>query len=76
MLPVQHAFLRTYGTTTMECEEQEMWFRHHVQRLRTILRFATDPSIETPLKEVINDAEAYLEMLAAKRSEASKLEQS
>ena len=45
----------------MEWEDEEAWLRGRIIRLRTILRYAKDPQVETGLKEFIGDAETRLD---------------
>ena len=47
----------------MELEAEETWLRKRIIRLRTILRYASDPRTEAGLREFIADAEHRLEML-------------
>jgi hypothetical protein len=51
----------------MDLEDEEAWLRHRVLRLRTILRTARQPDIETALRVLIGEAEARLEKLAERR---------
>ena len=44
-------------------DEEVIWLRAHVIRLRTALRFAHDHVLETILREVIADAEDRLSAL-------------
>ena len=47
----------------MPLENEQTWLTHRLKRLRMILRFATDPRIEDPLRELIGDAEVRLAAL-------------
>jgi hypothetical protein len=51
----------------MDLEDEETWLRHRVLRLRTILRMARQPDVETTLRVLIGEAEARLEKLAERR---------
>jgi hypothetical protein len=44
----------------MELEDEPTWLRHRVARLRAALRFATEPRVESILRELIADAEERL----------------
>jgi hypothetical protein len=48
----------------MDLEGEDIWLRHRVLRLRTILRFVDDPRAEAALKELIGEAELRLDALA------------
>ena len=58
----------TGDTVPKEIEDEESWLRHHIMRMRTILRFAKDPRTEAGIGELISDAEARLAALEAKPS--------
>jgi hypothetical protein len=47
----------------MRSEDEEIWLRGWIIRLRTLFRFAIDPRVETGLKDFIIDAERRLERL-------------
>jgi hypothetical protein len=47
----------------MKSEDEEIWLRHRVIRLRTLLRYAKEPHVECGLRELIADAEKRLEPL-------------
>ena len=47
----------------MEAQDEELWLRHVVMRLRTILRYAKDPQAIAGLKELIAEAESRLEKI-------------
>jgi hypothetical protein len=51
----------------MEAEDEVVWLRHAVMRLRNILRYAKDPRAIAGLKELIAQAEARLEKLDTTR---------
>jgi hypothetical protein len=46
-----------------DLNNEEAWLRAWIIRLRTVLRFAIHPQVETGLKEFIADAERRLEQL-------------
>ena len=56
----------------MDLEDEEAWLRHRVLRLRTILRMARQPDVETALRVLIGEAEARLEELADRRLPTSR----
>jgi hypothetical protein len=41
----------------LDLEPEENWLRHRLRRLRTILRYAKEPRVESGLRELIADAE-------------------
>jgi hypothetical protein len=47
----------------MNVEDEEVWLRAWIIRLRTISRFTQNPEVEVGLREFIADAEARLELL-------------
>jgi hypothetical protein len=47
----------------MDLEDEEIWLRAWIIRLRTISRFTQNPEVEAGHKEFIADAEARLELL-------------
>jgi hypothetical protein len=51
------------GWRVVEFEEEEIWLRHRVGRLRTALRIAKEPRVEAILRELIIDAEKRLELI-------------
>jgi hypothetical protein len=51
----------------MELQAEEPWLRKRVVRLRTALRYTSDPRAEVILREVIADAENRLELLQVNR---------
>ena len=51
----------------MDLEDEEVWLRAWIIRVRTLLRFAQAPEVESGLKEFIADAEARLELLQRRR---------
>jgi hypothetical protein len=44
----------------MEFEDESLWLRHRVVRLRAALRFAREASVEAILRELIADGEERL----------------
>lgn len=48
-------------------EKEEIWLRHRVRRMRAMLRYATDPRVESGLRELIGDAEDRLEALQSQQ---------
>jgi hypothetical protein len=46
-----------------DLDDEEAWLRAWIIRLRTLLRFAIHPEVETGLKQFIADAERRLERL-------------
>jgi hypothetical protein len=48
----------------MTPDDEEIWLRHRVIRMRALLRFAKEPCVESGLRELIADAEKRLEPLA------------
>jgi hypothetical protein len=44
-------------------EDEELWLRGCIIRMRTLLRFAKDDRVEAGLKELIGDAERRLEQI-------------
>jgi hypothetical protein len=55
----------------MEWEEENIWLRRRIIRLRPLLRYAKDPRAVTILKEFIAEAEQRLEMLESKQNRKS-----
>jgi len=51
------------GWRVVEFEEEEIWLRHRVGRLRAALRIAKEPRVEAILRELIIDAEKRLELI-------------
>jgi hypothetical protein len=47
----------------VEFEEEEIWLRHRVGRLRAALRLAKEPRVEAILRELIIDAEKRLALI-------------
>jgi len=44
----------------MKPEDEEIWLRHRVIRMRTLLRYAKESHVENGLRELIADAEKKL----------------
>jgi hypothetical protein len=51
------------GGGMSDLNDEEAWLRAWIIRLRTLLRFAIHPEVETGLKQFIADAERRLEQL-------------
>ncbi|HEV2552108.1 MAG TPA: hypothetical protein VGU20_32670 [Stellaceae bacterium] len=51
----------------MELENEAIWLRHRLVRMRTLLRFALDPQVEAGLRELIADGEERLEAVLQHR---------
>jgi hypothetical protein len=47
----------------LDLEPEENWLRHRLRRLRTILRYAREPRVESGLRELIADAEERLDLV-------------
>ncbi len=47
----------------VEFEEEEIWLRHRVGRLRAALRLTKEPRVEAILRDLIIDAEKRLELI-------------
>ncbi len=47
----------------VDLEPEAIWLRHRVRRLRTILRYAKEPRVESGLRELIAQAEERLDLL-------------
>ena len=52
----------------MELEDEAIWLRHRLVRMRTLLRFAFDPQVEAGLRELIADGEERLEAVLNHRA--------
>jgi hypothetical protein len=50
-----------------DLEAEESWLRKRIVRLRTVLRYTSDPRADVILREVIADAETRLEHLQSFR---------
>jgi hypothetical protein len=57
--------------STMELEDEAIWLRHRLVRMRTLLRFALDPQVDAGLRELIADGEERLEAVLKHRADAS-----
>jgi hypothetical protein len=56
----------------LDLELEENWLRHRLRRLRTILRYAKEPRVESGLRELIADAEERLDLLERQKVPQSK----
>jgi hypothetical protein len=56
----------------VDLEPEENWLRHRLRRLRTILRYAKEPRVESGLRELIADAEERLDLLERQKVPQSK----
>ena len=54
-----------------DLEPEENWLRHR-SRLRTILRYAKEPRVESGLRELIAGAEERLDLLERQKVSQSK----
>ena len=53
----------------MEFEEEEIFLRHRVGRLRAALRITKEPRVEAILRDlIIDDAEKRLELIELRKS--------
>ena len=53
----------------MEFEEEEIFLRHRVGRLRAVLRITKEPRVEAILRDlIIDDAEKRLELIELRKS--------
>ena len=50
-------------------EEEEIWLRHRLQRMRMLFRYAKEPLVESGLRELIADAEERLEILEQRQNQ-------
>ncbi len=57
----------------MEFEEEEIWLRHRVGRLRAALRIANEPRVVAILRELIIDAEKRLELIEQANAKGPRL---
>jgi len=57
----------------MEFEEEDIWLRHRVGRLRTALRIANEPRVVAILRELIIDAEKRLELIEQANAKSPRL---
>jgi hypothetical protein len=48
----------------MDGQDEAEWLRHAITRLRTALRFSSNPRAESILRELITEAERRLAVLA------------
>jgi hypothetical protein len=56
----------------LDLEPEDNWLRHRLRRLRTILRYAKEPRVESGLRELIADAEERLDLLERQKVPHSK----
>jgi hypothetical protein len=47
----------------VDFEEEGIWLRHRLRRLRAALRISKEPRVEAILRELITDAEERLELI-------------
>jgi hypothetical protein len=57
----------------MEFEEEDIWLRHRVGRLRAALRIANEPRVVAILRELIIDAEKRLELIEQANAKSPRL---
>jgi hypothetical protein len=50
-------------------EEEEIWLRHRLRRMRALLRYAKETKVEIGLRELIADAEERLEILEQRQNQ-------
>jgi hypothetical protein len=53
----------------MTFQDETIWLRYRIMRMRTALRFAMSREVENILRELIADAEARLAMLQGQADE-------
>jgi hypothetical protein len=59
----------------MELQDEATWLRNRIARMRLAFRFATEPQVESILRELIADAEDRLVGLQqSRRSNAAQWE--
>ena len=63
---------RRGSSPMLDLEPEENWLRHRLRRLRTILRYAKEPRVESGLRELIADAEDRLDLLEQQKMPQSK----
>jgi hypothetical protein len=56
----------------VDLEPEAIWLRHRLRRLRTILRYANEPRVESGLRELIAEAEERLDLLEQEQPPQSK----
>ena len=56
------------GGRVVEFEEEEIWLRHRVRRLRAALRITKEPRVEAILRDLIIDADKRLELIELRKS--------
>jgi hypothetical protein len=57
----------------MTSQDEVIWLRYRVMRMRTALRFAMSPEVESILRELITDGEARLAILEAQKDEQPRV---
>jgi hypothetical protein len=57
----------------MTLQDEAVWLRYRIIRMRTALRFAMSPEVESILRELIADAEARLAMLETEADKPLRL---
>ena len=67
MRAVSVRMARLQADRAMSLESEERWLRAWIIRLRTLLRFAIHPEVETGLKDFIAHAELRLEQLQSEQ---------
>ncbi len=62
-----------WSACVVELEEEEIWLRHRVGRLRAALRIAKEPRVEAILRELIIDAEKRLDLIEQANTKKPRL---
>lgn len=52
----------------LDFEEEEIWLRHRLRRMRALLRYAKEIKVEVGLRELIAEAEERLEVLEQRQN--------
>jgi hypothetical protein len=52
----------------LDFEEEEIWIRHRLRRMRALLRYAKEIKVEVGLRELIAEAEERLEILEQRQT--------
>jgi hypothetical protein len=52
----------------LDFEEEEIWLRHRLRRMRALLRYAKEIKVEVGLRELIAEAEERLEILEQRQN--------
>ena len=58
----------------VELQDEAVWLRHGVLRMRVALRFTINPEVESILREFIADAEARLLVLEQPDAQATEID--